>query len=93
MNSSEMLSIFYMNTLGLSIIHETMKMAAKMSIPYYKRHTGGEVMECYMWVQGTGLDMFIEQYEMDYDAEKLRNSFNWYLRKHEEQNICHYLSS
>lgn len=78
-DSSELLSIFYMNTLGLSILYETFSTASKMAIPYYKKRTGGDIHECYVWIQGTGLDVFIEKYEMDYNPDKLRNSFNWYL--------------
>lgn len=78
LNSSELMTIFYMGTIGLSILYETLCTASKIN--YYKQAKGGEVKACYMWVQGTGLDVLIESYEMDYDPEKLRNGFNWYLR-------------
>lgn len=86
--SSEVQFILLANTLGQSILIETFKSAA-----YYVTNSNCQTSErmkinrikegsaCFMFVQGTGLDNLIQRYCMDYDAEKLRQGFEYCLRK------------
>lgn len=78
--------VAYANTLGHSVLIETLKMAA-----YYLNHSNGtiqtkvfqftEAKSCYMFVQGTGLNALINHFGMDYDPETLRDGFNYCVRR------------
>ena len=76
------------NTMGHSVLVETMKMAA-----YYVQHSNGvfkgqafihrhmkEAKSCFLFVQGTGLEVIINRFGMSYDSEALKHGFNYYLR-------------
>jgi len=75
------------NTLGHSVLIETMKYAA-----YYVHHSNGlsksrvfvmnmkEAKSCYFFVQGTSLNKLISRFGMEYDAEKIRETFNYCVR-------------
>lgn len=76
------------NTLGQSVLLETLKMAA-----YYISHSNGntrrhdftvhmsEASSCYAYVQGTGLQILINRFSLAYDADQIRESFNYYIRR------------
>lgn len=76
------------NTLGQSILVETLKSAA-----YYVSNSNCHTTErmkiariregssCFVFVQGSGLETLIQRYGMDYDAEKIREGFNYCLRQ------------
>jgi len=77
------------NTMGHSILIETFKSAA-----YYLNHSNGlsagtkysyynmkESQSCYLFIQGTGLDILIHRFGMSYDADSLRDTFNYCVRK------------
>ena len=93
MNTGELLAsnnyIAYANTLGHAVMIETLKMAA-----YYLSHSNGmqtrsynirsnmkEAKSCYLFVQGTGLDLVLEKFGMDYNTNEIRNIFNYMIRK------------
>ena len=77
------------NTLGQSALIETLRMAA-----YYVTHSNGiqtkshmftieikEARSCYFYIQGTGLNMLLEKFNLDYDPDRIRESFNYCVRK------------
>lgn len=76
------------NTLGQSVLLETLKMAA-----YYVTHSNSapksrrlfveitEARSCYASVQGSGLNIIIKKFGLDYDPDHLRENFNYYLRR------------
>lgn len=74
------------NSMGQAVLVETLKAAA-----YYVTHSNGtkshagiqfkEAMSCYAFVQGTGLHIIINQFGLDYDAEKIQETFNYCVRK------------
>lgn len=72
------------NTLGLSILSQTLKTASLFfsNNPHYGTK---ETKSCYAFVQGTGLDTLIFAYGLEFDPENLRQSFNYYIkRKHHD---------
>lgn len=77
------------NTMGHSVLIETLRMAA-----YYVNHSTRvsmkshsqitffhEAQECFAFVQGTGLDILLMRYGLDYDPEALRGSFNYCVKR------------
>lgn len=86
--SSELVRVLLMNTIGQSILIETLK-----SAHYFITHSNGfdpkhhvtkrnflDSKQCYFFMQGTGLDTLIQSYELDYNPETLRDGFNYYAR-------------
>lgn len=75
------------NTLGHAVLIETIKMAV-----YYVHHSSinsvsknfktdlREAKSCYLYVQGTGLDITINKFGMDYDADRIKGLFNYLVR-------------
>ncbi len=49
---------------------------ASQSIPTEKLYSNKAVKEAYVFIQGTGLEITIELYGLDYNAGKLREKFN-----------------
>ena len=93
MNTGELLGsnsyIAFANTLGHAVVIETLKMAA-----YYLSHSNGlgyksynvrttmsEAKSCYLFVQGTGLEVTMERFGLNYDTGKIKNMFNYLIRK------------
>ena len=77
------------NTIGMSILIDSIKSASRLfiysngyTIPPYKlpsRMLSQRLKECkqsFMFIQGTGLDMIINQYHLGYDPDHLRTCFN-----------------
>lgn len=77
------------NSLGQAVLIETIKMAA-----FYVNHSGSytlhsrsfnmnlkEGRECYVFVQGTGLQTLINRFGLDLDSERLQETFNYCVRK------------
>ena len=75
------------NTLGHSVLIETVRSAAyyvansnchtsdRMKIARIK-----EGSSCFIFIQGTGLDNFIQRYCMDYNPDTLREGIQYCLR-------------
>lgn len=76
------------NTIGHAVLIENIKMAA-----YYLNHSNGlsvmtkndktymnEAKSCYMFVQGTGLDITINEFDLSYSAHNIRRIFNYCIR-------------
>lgn len=77
------------NSLGRTVLIETIKMAA-----FYVSHSGSyagnsrmlnmhikEGRSCYLFVQGTGLQILINRFGLAYDADKIQDTFNYCVRK------------
>jgi len=77
--TEEILRLMMMNTIGLSILSETIRTASKFPIHHSSSSIKSEAAQCYYFVQGTGLDALIIDYDLDYDPEQIRSSFNYYL--------------
>ena len=86
---SETSFIALANTLGHSVLIETLRMAS-----YFISHSNGvtnhyrvtrlyfnEAKSCYYFVQGTGLQSIIDRFGMAYNADSIRDGFNYYIRK------------
>ena len=87
MQTEEWIAII--NTMGHAVLIETLKSAS-----YYLSHSDmrhcknrmttmyiKEARSCYVFVQGTGLDRLIVRLGMDYDPDKLRDGFNYWVRQ------------
>lgn len=83
-DSLRLVHLMMMNTIGMSILAETMIQASRF---IYLKHPSknGVTAQCYAFIQGTGLDILLGSYGLDYDPEYLRSGFNYYLcrQKHE----------
>lgn len=81
--------LLLINTIGQCLLQEELMTASRM--PFHKIYHASwnllKTKESYVFIQGTGLDMLIERFGLDYDAENLRGLFNYYLRKREEEYI------
>lgn len=67
-----------MNTLGLSIIEIELKQAANFYFTEYKNpktKMAKVASKSLAFIQGTGLEMVIENFGLMYDADALRNAF------------------
>jgi hypothetical protein len=72
-------NLLMMTTLGMQVIKQALQDAA-----YYVTHTSGTFnrkamtasYEAYMFVQGTGLEMVIQKFAIDLNAEVLKEEFN-----------------
>lgn len=87
--SDDFIQMFMTNTIGESILVETLKSAAyfitRSNGSFHPKHhvTKAYLQEagyCYFFVQSTGLDLLIERYRLDYDPSEVRNVFNYYVR-------------
>lgn len=74
--------------MGEAVLIETLKMAA-----YYVNHSNitiksrpwrinfSEAKSCYLFVQGTGLNVLLSRFGLNYDAEKIQDNFNYCVRR------------
>lgn len=85
LNSAQLQRLLFINTIGVSIISEALIQAAYLfgskRQALWRHNKPGLVkqeqyQEAYLFIQGTGLDIVIENYGLDYNAESLREGFN-----------------
>jgi len=83
--------ILFINTIGLCVLMQNLQSAA-----YYISHTNANIFQykrkheflyrmkdgsaSYAFINGSGLDVMLNQYALDYDAEKLRDGFFYAMR-------------
>ena len=88
---SDVSYIAQVNTLGHAVLVETIKMAV-----YYLNHSNGlangfnhsknfrseinEARSCYMFVQGTGLQVTLNSFDLNYNADRIKYLFNYLVR-------------
>lgn len=79
--SSDVMRFLMMNTLGMSVLIEVLKMAKAFSHVADKPHPSNgyyhEAEKCFIFVQGTGLNMLVDKYSLGYDPEELKVTFNY----------------
>ena len=80
--------IAVINTMGEAILVSVLREAV-----FYVRHSSKtyshydssmrllEAKDCYLYVQTTGLDLILSNYDLNYDPEILRDAFNYCLRR------------
>ena len=72
-DTTNLIPIMMMNTIGLSIIYAEFKRALwHYSMPYYHPKTSSDSLA---FIEGTGLELMIRAYGLMYDATNLRNTF------------------
>lgn len=72
-DSTNLIPIMMMNTLGLSIIYAEFKRAMwHYSMPNYHPKTSSDSLA---FIEGTGLDLVCQAYGLMYDVVNLRNTF------------------
>lgn len=83
------------NTLGLSILCETLKVAARYPLNASCKRVSHQVEECYCFIQGSGLDNLLVAYGLDYNPYYIREVFNDYLghKNGRIKDICYSMSS
>lgn len=81
--STQLVMVLLTNTIGMSILIETLRTASHAFIHTHnwKNKRTVESEKCFAWVQGTGLDIFLHKYDLAYDPDKLRDSFNYLITK------------
>lgn len=82
----EITQVLFLNTLGLSILTETIRMASywtQTNNCYKSGHCSStnrrEARSCFAFIQGTGLDLFLKEYQLGYDSDRLRDAFYNYF--------------
>ena len=91
LSASEINRIAIVNTVGHAVLVETLKMAV-----YYLSHSNGlshtgdygrnfktemnEARSCYLFVQGTGLEITINDFDLNYNPDRIRSMFNYLVR-------------
>ena len=81
--SANLMQIFMANTIGLSILSETLHSASFLfvhsngDIPKkgYLRQEYNDARASMAFIQGTSLEIFLHSYELNYNAEELRRVF------------------
>ena len=79
--SCDLQTLMAMNTIGLSVLVDTLKDARY----YYKRSNNisvrriEEFQSAAVYIQGTGINIIIESYHMNYYPEAIRNGFYFHM--------------
>ena len=74
--------LLWANTIGMSILAEAFRSASLFVL-----HTNGtgrrfkQHAQSFAFVQGSGLEMVIHTYGLEYDPDQLRSDFNYYLSR------------
>ena len=77
-DNRERYNLFLMNTIGMSILCETLREAARFEITASPR---SETYQCYAFVQGSGLENLLVTYQLDYEADEIRSHFNYFVHR------------
>lgn len=76
--------IAQINHIGHAVLEETLRSAALYLVhsnqPISKVREIKEYKDCYLYIQGTGLEIIINEYYLNYNAETIRKGFNYYVR-------------
>ena len=72
-DTSELVVLMIMNTIGLSILYAEFKKASwSYFMPHYHPKSSSDSLA---FIQGTGLETMLNTYHLLYDADHLRNVF------------------
>lgn len=81
-DTSQLIMLMMMNTIGLSIIYAEFKSAYNhYSHPSWKNKASSDSLA---FIEGTGLNVIVENYYLGYDADRLRNVFFSMVGDHEK---------
>lgn len=88
MDQADLQNLIFINTLGMYTLVETFRSAQYMFTTSNKYgrpiKANGQLKqqakECYAFIQGTGLELFLQRHFIDMDADKLRAGFHGALR-------------
>lgn len=76
-NSGQLCTLVILNRIGIGVIKEALQSAA-----YYLTHSNGnnmrqlnEASQSFTFVSGTGLDVIINYYHLDYNSDRLKDAF------------------
>ena len=77
------------NTIGEAMLVETLRMAAyflnhSTKTIFRNRHSRIELKEaeqCYYFFQSSGLEIALNRFQLNYNADALRSTFNYYVRR------------
>ena len=73
MDDQDLMALMVMHTIGLSIIYSEFKRAAWSYFkPHYHPKTSSDSLA---FIQGTGLEIVVHTYGLQYDPDYLRNTF------------------
>ena len=76
-NSADLIQFMMLNTLGMSVLTETLRTASKAQFVEERSNTT-EAQRCFLFVQGSGLNKLMVKFGLDYDADHLRSGFNYF---------------
>lgn len=79
----EIQHIIFINTLGLSVLLQTLRTASYVFLTSNQSgrpisgsgRTKKEAVECFAFIQGTGLELLLQRHHIDMDANTLRYGF------------------
>jgi len=96
LDSSQVVMLLQVNTLGVSILAESLRSAAffikntnhlvdsnhysRTWVYEYKSHMK-DGRESLAFINGTGLEIMLDSFYLDFDAEKIRKGFFYIMRK------------
>lgn len=90
-DSASLMNLAFINTLGLQVLTQTFKSAAfyirnidylcTWKQPKHFRSYMKEGSSCLAFINGSGLDIMLEQYALAYDSDELRDGFFYLSRK------------
>jgi len=70
--------VLFYTTLGLGVLQNAFEEAAMLythTNGYFGKKNIGLAKRAYAFIQGTGLEMCIQMYDLSYDADELRQTF------------------
>lgn len=83
LNQNDLQQLIFINTLGLYTLVETFRAAQYVFLTSNQAGhaisptgaTKKRAQECYAFIQGTGLELFLQRHFIDLDADVLRDGF------------------
>ena len=92
LSSSQVITLLMANTLGMSVLVETFRSAAfylnnsdkplgRLVDPRHFRGDLREGKESLAFINGTGLEVVIHSYYLDFNADRLRSCFFYNMRR------------
>jgi len=79
-DSETLMNILIVTTIGTSVLVQTLK-DAYFYMCGKKGRNAKDYKEAYVYVNGSGLQVTIEEYHLAYDAEKLKGTFFWQAKQ------------
>lgn len=77
--SKNIVKMLFMNSLGEAVLIQAFQ-DALFYVANSDHRTSKARKESYMFIKGTSLEITIQEYSLNYDADTLRNQFFWKVR-------------